>query len=54
MNNTLIENIDYYIDDNGKFVFTESYHLNRGFCCSNDCKHCPYRAKAESEKVNEK
>lgn len=41
----LIEGEDYYINDKGKFVFTEKYHLNRGFCCNNGCKHCPYKKK---------
>lgn len=37
-----IEGIDYYIDDNKLFVFTAWYHLRRGTCCENNCKHCPY------------
>jgi len=24
-------------------VFTESYHLKRGYCCNSGCRHCPYR-----------
>ena len=33
---------DFYFE--GPFlVFTAAYHLNRGFCCSSDCRHCPYR-----------
>ncbi len=36
------ESIDYYIGDDGLLVFTEHYHLNRGYCCKNGCKHCPY------------
>ena len=36
-----LEKEDYYIVD-GKYVFTETYHLKRGSCCGNDCKHCPY------------
>jgi hypothetical protein len=32
---------DYYIE-NGKYVFTEQYHLKRGYCCGNGCRHCPY------------
>jgi len=24
-------------------VFTAAYHLKRGYCCSSDCRHCPYR-----------
>ena len=23
-------------------VFTEAYHLRRGFCCQSGCRHCPY------------
>jgi hypothetical protein len=40
--NQLIENIDYYIDENGLLVFTAAYHLKRGYCCKNGCRHCPY------------
>jgi len=32
---------DYYIE-NGFYVFTRSYHLKRGSCCKNGCRHCPY------------
>lgn len=32
----------YYINAQGYKVFTEAYHLKRGFCCKNGCKHCPY------------
>ncbi len=33
---------DYYIDPNGLYVFTEKYHLKRGYCCKSKCRHCPY------------
>jgi len=33
---------DYYLDENGKMVFTAAYHLKRGACCGNGCRHCPY------------
>ena len=23
-------------------VFTEKYHIKRGYCCKSGCKHCPY------------
>ena len=36
-----LEKEDYYIVD-GKYVFTKTYHLKRGSCCGNGCKHCPY------------
>ncbi len=32
-----------YIDpDSGLFVLTAAYHLERGSCCHNGCRHCPY------------
>jgi Family of unknown function (DUF5522)/Cysteine-rich CWC len=33
---------DYYLDENGNVVFTAAYHRNRGTCCGNGCRHCPY------------
>lgn len=33
---------DYYLSPEGHIVFTETYHLKRGYCCKNGCKHCPY------------
>jgi hypothetical protein len=24
-------------------VFTEAYHLRRGYCCNSGCRHCPYK-----------
>jgi hypothetical protein len=38
----LIEGEDFYYDEQGLFVFTEKYHLEKGYCCGNGCKHCPY------------
>lgn len=37
-----IEGEDYYINEDGLFVLTAKYHLDRGYCCGNGCKHCPY------------
>lgn len=33
---------DYYYSEEGFIVFTEQYHLKRGYCCQSGCKHCPY------------
>lgn len=33
---------DCYYNEKGLMVFTEAYHLKRGYCCKNSCKHCPY------------
>jgi hypothetical protein len=40
----LVENIDYYIEK-GLFVFTEKFLLERGYCCKNACRHCPFEFK---------
>ncbi|MFB9077094.1 DUF5522 domain-containing protein [Flavobacterium procerum] len=40
--NLLIEGIDYYLE-NGNYVFKAWFHLKRGKCCNNNCRHCPYR-----------
>jgi len=32
---------DFYYE-NGFKVMTEQYHLKRGYCCKNKCRHCPY------------
>ncbi len=39
-----LEEGDYYLE-NGFFVFTAQYHLKRGYCCGNGCRHCPYRVQ---------
>ena len=31
-----------YYYENGYKVFTEHFHLERGYCCKNNCRHCPY------------
>ena len=36
------ENEDSYLDAQGNVVFTARYHLKRGTCCANGCRHCPY------------
>jgi hypothetical protein len=47
----LKEGEDYYLED-GLMVFTSSYHIKRGFCCQNTCRHCPYGfAKEKSKKT---
>lgn len=39
----LQENIDYYFNDEGLMVLTETYLLKRGYCCENGCLNCPYK-----------
>jgi hypothetical protein len=38
----LVQGEDYYINEQGNWVFTAKYHLRRGYCCNNGCIHCPY------------
>lgn len=44
MRKKLVENIDFYIE-NGKYVFTAKFLKDRGHCCKNYCRHCPYKTK---------
>lgn len=32
----------YTDPDTGYMVFTELSHKDRGYCCGNACRHCPY------------
>ena len=41
----LVEGEDYYLDEKGLLVFTEKYLSQRGTCCGNGCRHCPYEYK---------
>jgi len=45
----LVENIDFYFNENGLMVLTESYLKERGYCCGNGCLHCPYNYEAVPE-----
>ena len=40
--NNIIEGEDFYYNEQGYIVLTEKYHLQKGFCCGNGCRHCPY------------
>lgn len=34
-----------YLDPaTGLFVLTAAYLADRGYCCDQGCRHCPYRA----------
>ena len=32
----------YFYREGAAIVFTEGYHLRRGYCCESGCRHCPY------------
>ena len=48
---TLKEGKDFYLE-NGYRVMTEKYLIERGWCCSNGCRHCPYWPKAQKGNTN--
>lgn len=37
-----VEGIDYYYE-NGLMVLTAHFLRRRGYCCKNNCRHCPYQ-----------
>ena len=47
-NLTFVEGLDFYFED-GLMVLTRRYLLNRGFCCENRCRNCPYGNAPEPE-----
>jgi Family of unknown function (DUF5522) len=48
----LFQNGDYYLTEEGYRVFTEKFHLRRGYCCENGCRHCPYGFNDKKKKGN--
>lgn len=49
-----LEPEDFYKTPEGYIIFTEKYHLKRGYCCKNGCKHCPYGFDKKTGKINQK
>lgn len=39
----LVEGEDFYYNEEGYMVLTEKFHLKKGFCCGNGCRHCPFQ-----------
>ena len=54
MKQELIEQEDFYFDDQGYIVFTVKYLLERGECCRNGCRHCPYNYIKVAEPMRSK
>lgn len=48
MTEKLKQGIDFYYNEKGQLVFTEHYHLSKGYCCGMGCRHCPYDHEAVS------
>jgi hypothetical protein len=45
---------DFYYSPEGYLVFTEKYHLKRGYCCQNGCRHCPYGFDKSKGRIDKK
>ena len=49
MKQALTEGEDYYFNEKGLLTFTSKYLLDRGYCCGNGCRHCPYNYEGVPE-----
>jgi hypothetical protein len=45
----MVEGVDFYFNEDGLMVFTEAYHLKRGTCCKNKCKHWLWASEKRKE-----
>jgi len=45
----LVEGLDYYFEK-GLMVLTAHFLRERGYCCGNGCRHCPYEGDEKKEK----
>ncbi len=52
--NEIKENEDFYYNGHGYKVFTEKFHLKRGYCCKSGCRHCPYGYDKNTDTINKK
>ncbi|MEJ7768649.1 MAG: DUF5522 domain-containing protein [Chitinophagaceae bacterium] len=53
MTKKLVEGADFYYNEEGLIVLTELYHLKKGYCCGNGCKHCPFDYKHVDEPLKQ-
>lgn len=49
-----LDDEDFYYSPDGYIVFTEKYHLKRGYCCKSGCRHCPYGFNGKTGQVKGK
>lgn len=49
-----LDSEDFYLNEKGFIVFTEKYHLKRGYCCRSGCKHCPYGYDKKTDRFSKK
>ena len=50
MSKNLTNNVDYYMEGE-RIIFTALFHIKRGQCCGNGCRHCPYTPKYTKGRV---
>jgi len=50
MKKQLEHKVDYYVEGE-RVIFTALFHINRGSCCGNGCRHCPYEQRHTKGKV---
>jgi len=48
-----IEGVHYYMEGE-RVIFMALFHLERGQCCGNGCRHCPYHPKHKKGTANVK
>ncbi len=46
--NEMQERLHFY-REGGMIVFTEFYHILKGYCCENGCRHCAYGFKKQEQ-----
>ena len=47
----ILEGIHYYLEGE-RVVFTDIFHFQRGSCCDNGCRHCPYTKPRKKVNIN--
>ena len=48
----LVQGVDYILSPEGYRIMSEKYLRDRGYCCGNGCKNCPYFPKATKGNTN--
>jgi len=51
MKHEFIKDIHYYMEGE-RVIFTALFHIQRGSCCGNGCRHCPYDPKHVKSNIN--
>lgn len=40
-----------YYTEGDRLIFTEEFHIQRGNCCGNGCRHCPFEPKHQKGNI---